>query len=333
MSRRLLTALALLAAFYAARLGAAPRPGAAAPRFTATLDTIWSAGDTRYLMELPANPYGVSSELVFPLDTLVEGLRLRYEPGTPGRRPWSLEASVYTNLLNPLGSMQDYDWWMYPGYPKVPFSYTESAAGMRWYLATVEAQVELRSGGWGRINLAFGYRFQFIKQEITGYTGWDLDANRDGIIDSYSPQQDLTVHALDYRVIYNTLTSGLALTMFPAPPLSVTAEAGLALPFVSDRDDHLLRYKLSTAAGFGYGGYASLEARYTWVPAKSSLRPFLALSGSALGLKANTLQTQTWYGDDPASVGYDDTGTRLFGIDHRISIRQYRVAFAIGLQF
>jgi hypothetical protein len=109
----------------------------------------------------------------------------------------------------------------------------------------------------------------------------------------------------------------------------VTAEAGLALPYVSDRDDHVLRHKLSTASGFGYGGYAGLEARYTWDTANPRLRPFIALSGSALGLRANTSQTQTYYQGAIEAT----PGTTMTGIDHRISTRQYRAAFIFGLQF
>jgi len=53
------------------------------------------------------------------LDTIVS---------TGGRRGWAFEASVAVNLLTPFGKMEDGDWFMFFGTPKVPFSYTESAA-------------------------------------------------------------------------------------------------------------------------------------------------------------------------------------------------------------
>jgi len=307
----------------------APGLGAAPAQFTATLDTIWAMGDTRYLMEIPASPFGVSSELIFPLNTLVEGMRFHYTPARRGGLRWSLEVSVHTNLIKPYGLMLDYDWWMYPGSPKVPFFYTESAAVMRWCLAGAELQFDLRSGAWGRVALAFGYRFQFINQLITGYKGWTLDDNLDGTLEPYTPEQNLNDYVLDYMIFYNTATAGLALTLNPAPPVSVTAEAGFALPYVYDYDDHLLRHKLSTASGIGYGGYAGLEARYTWSPANTRLRPFIALSGSGLWLFANILQTQYWY---EGATEYPP-GTWISGVDHRISTRQYQVAFIFGLQF
>jgi hypothetical protein len=322
MKRPVLFLLAVLA------VSSAPKLGAAAPQFTMTIDTVWAMGDTRYLMEEPGIiptgvPRGVSSELIFPLNTLVEGMRFHYMPARPGGLRWSLEVSVHTNLIKPYGLMLDYDWWMFPGSPKVPFFYTESAAVMRWCLAGAELQFDLRSGAWGRVALAFGYRFQFINQLITGYKGWTLDDNLDGTLEPYTPEQNLNDYVLDYMIFYNTATAGLTLTLNPAPPVSVTAEAGFALPYVYDYDDHLLRHKLSTASGVGYGGYAGLEARYTWSPASSRLRPFIALSGSGLWLFANILQTQYWY----------DTGYWESGIDHRISTRQYQVAFIFGLQF
>jgi hypothetical protein len=319
----MLFALAFLVGVSAWRSGADPL------RFTVTLDTLWNIGDTRYLMEEPATPpYGGSSELIFPLNTLVEGVRLRYEPASRTRKHWSLEGSFYTNLINPIGLMKDYDWWMYSGSPKVPFSYTESSAVMRWYLASLETQFELGSGGWGKFLLAFGYRFQFIKQVIVGFKGWTLDDNLDGVLEPYTPVQD-SRHGLDYQIIYNIVTAGLAPILTPIPEISVTAEAGLALAYVSDRDDHVLRYKLSTASGLGYGGYAGLEVRYTWDTANPRLRPFIALSGSALGLRVKTSQTQTYY----QGATEAPPGTTMTGIDHRISTRQYRAAFILGLQF
>jgi hypothetical protein len=316
----LLAALAVLSA---------PRLSAAAPVFSATLDTIWVTGDTRYLMELPASPYGVSSELVFPLNTLLEGVRLSYSPKNTGRHPWTVEASFYSNLVNPYGIMQDYDWYMWPGYPKVPFSYTESQADMRWYLAGAELQVALTSGSWGNLILDLGYRFQFIKQVIIGYTGWQYDdTDDDGLPDVFDFISG-SEHALDYQIFYNAVTAGLSLTLCPAPPVTVTADAGPALVYVSDRDDHLLRYKLSTASGVGFGGYAGLEARYTWSTANPRLRPFVALSGSGLWFFAKTLQTQSYY----TGATEEPPGTTWVGIDHRISTRQYRAAFILGLQF
>jgi hypothetical protein len=323
----LLAALAVLSA---------PRLSAAAPVFTMTIDTIWVTGDTRYLYEDPSIiptgvPRGGSSELIFPLNTLVEGLRFHYVPASQERLRWALEVSFHTNLIDTYGLMQDYDWWMYPGIPKVPFNYTESPAAMRWYLAAAEAQFNLSSGEWGKVALAFGYRFQFINQRITSGNGWSLDTNLDGTLEPRTPDQ-FNVYALDYRIFYNTVTAGMNLILNPASPVSITAEAGFALPYVYDRDNHILRHKLSTASGIGYGGIAGLEARYTWSPASSRLRPFVALSSSGLWLFANTLQTQYWYGDDPFTP-WDDTGNWISGIDHRISTRQYRVAFILGLQF
>jgi hypothetical protein len=98
---------------------------------------------------------------------------------------------------------------------------------------------------------------------------------------------------------------------------------------VSDEDDHVLRYELSTASGLGFGGYARLLARYTWKNAESRLRPYLQLAGSAFAAKANTQQTQTYY----TGATEESPGTRYSGIDHQISTRQFGVALTGGIEF
>ena len=126
---------------------------------------------------------------------------------------------------------------------------------------------------------------------------------------------------LTYWVLWNAPTAGLSVTLRPALGIYVKAEAGLALPFVADEDDHVLRYKLSTASGLGFGGYADLAVRYSWGKSQSRIRPFLVLSGAALGLKADTQQTQTYY---TGATEYPP-GTTWPGIDHQISTLQLAV--------
>jgi hypothetical protein len=132
-------------------------------------------------MELPGNP-GISSELIFPLNTLLAGVTFRGER-TGGRidggRDWNFEVSLAVNLLAPFGVMKDYDWDMYPGYPKTVFSYTESDARLVWFLASAAWKPVLSSGGWGNLKAVLGYRLQYVYQEANGYVGWQyLDFSR-----------------------------------------------------------------------------------------------------------------------------------------------------------
>jgi len=303
----------------------------AAPGLTwsMSVDTIVTTGDTRYLMEEPAA--GVSSELIFPLNTLMAGATLRGE-SSGGRRGWAFESSVAVNLLTPFGKMEDWDWFMFFGTPRVPFSYTESAATMFWITASASWQPVLAAGSWGKLSLALGYRFQYMHQNINGYNGWVYDdllpaPSGDGQPELYSQSGFGLV--LTYWVLYNLPTAGMGVTLTPASGAFLRLEAGLAVPYVSDEDDHVLRYKLSTASGLGFGGYARLLARYTWGNTESRLRPYLQLAGSAFAAKANTQQTQTYY----TGATEESPGTRYSGIDHQISTRQFGVALTGGIEF
>lgn len=122
------------------------------------------------------------------------------------------------------------------------------------------------------------------------------------------------------------------MTLTPTAGLAVSIEGGLALPFASDRDDHVLRNKLSEAFGLGIGAFAGLETRFRWGNAQAGSRPYLLLSWRWLGLRANTRQTQVWYGDDPGTAG-DDTGDWISGVDHQLSTRQSAVLLAAGVEF
>ncbi|MCX7023014.1 MAG: hypothetical protein NT080_00150 [Spirochaetes bacterium] len=322
-SLKMKTLFPLAVLLFVAAAGLSAAPGLS---WSTSLDTIASVGETRYVMEEPAA--GVSSELIFPLNTLMAGATLRGE-SSEGRLGWAFEASVAMNLLAPLEKMEDWDWWMFPGTPKVPFSYTESDASMFWLTASASWQPVLAAGGWGELSAVVGYRFQYLHQDINGYNGWIYDdlSPVDGQPELYSQSGSGLV--LTYWIMYNMPTAGLAVSLFPAAGISVRAEAGLAIPYVSDEDDHVLRSKLSTASGLGFGGYAGLLARYRWGYPESRIRPYLELAGTVFTAKANTRQTQTYY----AGATEELPGTSHSGIDHQISIRQFGVILTVGLEF
>ena len=296
--------------------------------WSTSLDTIVGIGDTRYLMEIPDSPYGVSSELIFPLNTLLEGVTFR------GERKGAFEVSVAVNLAAPFEKMKDYDWDMYPGYPKSIWSYTESDATMLWLVASAAWRAVLAGGSWGRLETVLKYRLQYIYQEEHGINGWQYIDGPDPDTDpDLELLDDPGVLALTYWVLWNVPSVGLAVTLRPATGVAVAMEAGLAVPHAADRDDHLLRNKLSTAAGLGIGGYAEVALKYSWGSPKDRVRPYVVLAVEAMALKANTAQTQTWYGDDPYSSYVEQPGDYISGVDHQISMKQLNVVLACGATY
>jgi hypothetical protein len=303
--------------------------------WSTSLDTIVGVGDTRYLMEIPGSP-GISSELVFPLNSLLEGVTfqgVRSGGRHDGGHNWSLEASIAVNLLAPYGTMKDSDWDMYPGYPKIIWSYTESDPTMLWLAASAAWKPVVAAGSWGKLEAVLGYRLHYMSQKEYGINGWQyIDDDTDLDTDPDLWVVDDPRLALTYWVLWNVPTAGLAVTLKPGPRVAVALEAGLAIPYVADQDDHVLRYKLSTAHGLGLGGYADLSARYSWGKAQSRVHPYLSLAAGLLALKANTSQTQRWYGDDPSFDG-DETGLVIRGVDHQISLRELHAQLAFGITF
>jgi hypothetical protein len=236
--------------------------------------------------------------------------------------------------------MEDYDWWMDPYYPKAAWSYTESDARMIWLLGSASWEPVLTSGGWGALAAVLGYRIQYVRQEANGYIGWQyLDllpdngpvgpdpTDGDGYPELYGVEYSDDYVVLTYWILWNAATAGLSVSLLPVPGLSVRAEAGLAVAYVADEDDHVLRHKLSTASGLGFGGYAELEVRYSW--GKARVRPFVLLSAEALAMKANTGQIQTWY--EGATEGTPGTSDGPY--DHQISTKQLTAALAFGIMF
>jgi hypothetical protein len=315
--------------------------------WSTSLDTIVAFGDTRYLMELPYEyvTYGVSSELIFPLNTFLEGITFRGErvgEHFDGRRDWGFELSLAVNLLAPFGVMKDSDWWMDYGYPKMQFSYTESEATMLWLAASADWKLAIATGSWGNLSLDVGYRLHYVDQEAIDYKGWvyeditsppDTDPappnTPDGVPEPYYLDGSGLGTVLTYWVLWNALTAGCTATLAPMPGLSVVGNAGLAAAYVADADDHVLRYKLSKASGVGIGCYAELEVRYTFGKAESRVRPFLSLAGSILYMKANTEQTQTYY----TGATEAPPGTSYTGIDHQISTKQFTAGLAFGVTY
>jgi hypothetical protein len=197
-------------------------------------------------------------------------------------------------------------------------------------------------GGWGKLDAVLGYRMQYIHQEAHGFIGWQyLDllpdnpppgpdpSDGDGQPELYGVQWPESQVVLTYWVLWNVPTAGLSVTLRPALGVTVQAEAGVAVPIVADEDDHVLRYKLSTASGVGFGAYAELAARFSWGKSQSRVRPFLSLSVGGMALKANTQQTQTYY----AGATEAPPGTTYTGIDHQISTRQFSVVLACGATY
>jgi hypothetical protein len=284
-------------------------------------------GHTSYDLELRATDPALLSKLEFPLDTFSIGVEARWDLRQEGRREWIFSLAAGTNLSAPRSPMTDGDYDDYAGYPPWLWSYTESDVAMRSLFASASAGRFLISAGVLELFAETAYRFQYIDQEALNYSGWQVTWN------DLTNEWDLNLvsypyPALKYTIFYHMASLGGLAVLRLAPKLDLEASAALLAVLASDRDDHTLRTKLSTATGAGAGYVAGLNLRYRWGGLKGG--PYIALGAEMLGLRVKGTQTQRWYAD---TAGEPPAGTVYSGIPHIISSRQVRVTAVLGRRY
>ncbi len=291
-------------------------------------------GHTKYLMDQLAT-FGNSligrakSELVFPLDELLVGVRFGISPLVRDPK-WSLEAAFFTNINNPGKSMTDGDWAAIPGYFNEKFSSTESdVMGNSWH---IEAKGYIKMIGDSPLHIdgVLGFSYFHVTQDIVGLRGWQLDSN---LTRQYYPDTEYfrTVRGIKYKASYYLPQVGVRTILAATRRLSFELGAAGTVAIARDFDDHLLRYKNAKGSGTGIGLLSSFKSTYRI--SYGSATYLFGVSFDFLTVKVNGNQTQSWYGDDPASVGYDDTGDVLKNIHHDMSTTQYRAALTLGVMF
>jgi hypothetical protein len=284
-------------------------------------------GHTTYDLELLSTEPALLSKLEFPLDTTAAGIEARWDILRRERREWTVSLAAHINLSNPRAPMADSDYDDYAGYPPWMWSYTESDIAMSSLFASVSAGRRLISSGAFELFAEAGYRFQYIDQEALNYSGWQVAWNDVSLEwEVYLVAYPET--ALKYTIIYHLASLGFLSDTRLTGRLHLAANASLLAVIASDRDDHILRTKLSTATGAGIGYLGGVRLSYRFREPDSS--PYIALSAELLGLRVSTTQTQSWYAD---TDGEPPAGTTYTGIPHIITSRQSRIEVSLGRHF
>lgn len=271
-------------------------------------------GDTTYHISVYSGGEGVESELEFPLRAAMAGVELSYRPRN--REDLRLTGRFLTNVTDGSGKLKDSDWLNdtfeinrgIPVHPGLDI-YSESDIELQAYMLDLKAAIDLHQ----EKNFTFGllgglrlHRFQFEA----------FNVNQVGF-GPYAAGYTVFVpgKTIDYRVTYFILYGGLSagLRMHDA----LRADASLAfspITFAKDRDDHVLRDKLSKAETYGYAALA--EFGLTWT-IESSVE--MRASGEYIAIRTKGEQTQMWYGPaDGVPVG-----TNYTGIDDEITSDQF----------
>ena len=166
-----------------------------------------------------------------------------------------------------------------------------------------------------------GFQTSHNSYDVIGLSGWWEYYYGEKIL--IEPEDYAGIKVGTYTVDYHQLITGLIIETAPNKGLSFYLK-GNYLPYViaKDLDNHIFRYKESTtnATGSGY----QLEGKI-----KIQIHKFI--SGATLNwgggvnmlrITAKGSQIQEWYGDDPASDDFDDTGSVSSPIDNTLKLRQ-----------
>lgn len=326
---------------------------------TLGLQSGYIKGHTTYRISFT----GGESELEFPLRNSLLGIQMGLtlrNPDTdkpvcrPGRYDKArLTLKWFTNISGGAGKMKDSDWieddvgyinWYYDyeddglinGSQSPPFTpwnnpgkdiYSESDAEL-------DASIFDLNYIWNffpikniTVGAMLGYRHQKFAYDIrdleqVGYgpygpsTEFDHSASVSGLV-------------LTYKVKYKFTYIGLNTDILVGERLRLNLQAGYSGEVKArDVDDHILRYKLSKGSCQGDAFLININANW-----ELSERWSFQISNEYMDINTKGTQDQYWYGDDPASPGYDDTGDAITGIPDKITSSFLMVSIGIKYRF
>ena len=298
-------------------------------------------GTTDYSLEISGyitdtidgTPYNgkkeIGSLLEFPIDSWLTGGTLIIEDSTG---TWALYLGGRVALTNPADKMKDSDWDGFtPHYPRTLWSYTES--DVEQSLSQFELSIRKRfskskSKSW---SLIAGGRYQKISQDVIGISGYQRMFSPTAV--DYDPPQYFenlydNVSVIEYEISYKSIILGFNTETILSPKISVDF-TGLFMPtFYSDRDDHILRKKLSTSDGDGLGGSGKLLLGF-FPGTINNRKTFIKFGAEYTYYSVSGNQTQSWY----ETTSEADAGTTITNIPHEITSKQLALSLSVGFSF
>lgn len=266
-----------------------------------------------------------ASELEFPLDMVVGGLDASLRWGAANYYAQGvLGVRVLGNLTDPVSDMEDRDW--------VPrtylYSYTESEAELEALMINAYLKVPFYTGRGmfmaRNTSLYFvgEYSHQEFNYDIYGLTGWYDEHGPGGLVQQYEPK---STHALTYDVTFDSLAIGGEIVDHFGEAFQFTGAMLAGLGWYDDRDDHLLRAKLSESDGVGVVFTLRGSSRYIFDAYSSGLvKWFVEGMADLTAFAASGTQEQHFY---------DGSDGNYYRVDEDISSIQLTGAFALGCMF
>ncbi len=265
------------------------------------------------------------SKLEFPLEMYLVGAEGRL---TGTMIPWSAGLSVYTNTGTSGGVMTDRDWFGVPaGNYRFEFSNTTSDAPAKAFVLDLNGRFRVYAQNATSLDLLLGYMYEKFSFEVTGVRGWQDPGTGRTYFDLYQG-----VNVADYEVTYGLPYAGLSLANEISESATLRGHVSVSPASVSDRDDHILRKKISTAHARGIGIRGGVDLAATLAGPQNGPSWYLLLGVEATKIETSGEQTQEWYGNDPAGAG-DETGMKISGIEDHITSSQTVIRASVGMRF
>jgi len=279
---------------------------------------------------------GIESELKFPLQETLLGV----EGGivvknAKGQDEFAVQLQLFTNVGNGSGQLHDSDWLtnnfdiQAPPSPPNPPNSGYPHPGLDIYstsdISSKATVIDLRGSGniWLsddlRVGPSAGLLYEHFQFEAS-------NVNQVGF-GPYSPWYNVSAAGpvLTYEVTYYIPYVGVRSGYRFAKAFQATVDLGYS-PFVSaeDKDNHLLRGKLSKGSTTGSAYFASAGIGWSLTDAAQ-----IVLSGQYLNIKTTGTQSQTWY----VSEGTIPAGTTYTGINDRIDSQQTSLSLLLSHRF
>jgi len=223
------------------------------------------AGFTKYYIRFNVDQGGTpvvgESELEFPLDTFMGGIDLKWFWRTEGGTPWSVRLGLQRSFVEPGLPMKDTDWItyerLYSDDERKKWSYTESDAELTGWHAESELRLGLYGSSGFTLDGLLGLTYQRLSFDIFGFEGWQTVGDSIVYGSGYLGQK-----VLEYRVSHLIPYVGVGWKYSGGAPISLVFDiAASPRARSSDRDDHVLRTKLSEGSCLGPAYMAKVEVK------------------------------------------------------------------------
>jgi outer membrane protease len=277
-------------------------------------------GDTTYRISFD----GGESELKFPLGAYLLGVNFGWGYRNEQKQEIvRMELKWLTNVSDGKGKMEDSDWidddasfLGIPGYNHSGLDiYSQSDLKLRAHIVNINVMYNVWLIKNFSIGPMAGYRYQFFKYDVknTNQVGYG----------EYAPYFTASVrgNTLKYKITYHIPYIGLNSNLLLGKVFKTNLSLGYTpWAFANDRDDHLLRYKLSEGDTDGYAYIANLNVNLNFMT-----HLYLSIGGEYIRIHTTGTQDQSFY----AGPYYGWTGE----VDDKITSEYWSIYEMITYRF